>query len=142
LSKIGGEDAGGIAAAMSQDRTFKEQVARPAQRELEKILNKIIKEKTDVLVLKFKELTLTDEIAQSQILERYIKTQVMLPNEARTVLGLPQREGGDEPFQPKPQDTANDTANRARDGERMNNQSDGPATISGRNPKGEGRSSQ
>jgi PBSX family phage portal protein len=142
LSKIGGEDAGGIAAAMSQDRTFKEQVARPAQRELEKILNKIIREKTDILVLKFKELTLTDEIAQSQILERYIKTQVMLPNEARTVLGLPQREGGDEPFQPKPQDTANDTANRARDGERMNNQSDGPATVSGRNPKGEGRSSQ
>ena len=66
----------------------------------------------------------------------------MLPNEARTVLGLPQREGGDEPFQPKPQDTANDTANRARDGERTNNQSDGPATISGRNPKGEGRSTQ
>ncbi|NDB82942.1 MAG: phage portal protein [Alphaproteobacteria bacterium] len=142
LSKIGGADAGGVAAALSQDRTFKEQVARPAQRELEKILNKIIKEQTDILVLKFKELTLTDEIAQSQILERYVKTQVMLPNEARTALGLPQREGGDEPFQPKPQDTANDTANRARDGERLNNQSDGSATLAGRNPKGEGRSTQ
>ena len=142
LSKIGGGDSGGVAAALAQDRTFKEQVARPAQRELEKILNKIVKEQTDILVLKFKELTLTDEIAQSQILERYVKTQVMLPNEARTVLGLPQREGGDEPFQPKPQDTANDNANRARDGERLNNQSDGPATVAGRNPKGEGRSSQ
>jgi PBSX family phage portal protein len=134
LSKIGGGDSGAIAAALAQDRTFKEQVARPAQKELEKILNKIVKEKTDVLVLKFKELTLTDEIAQSQILERYVKTQVMLPNEARSILGLPQREGGDEPFQPKPD------AERARDGERMNNQSDGAATISGRNPKGEGRS--
>jgi PBSX family phage portal protein len=134
LSKIGGGDSGAIAAALAQDRTFKEQVARPAQKELEKILNKIVKEKTDVLVLKFKELTLTDEIAQSQILERYVKTQVMLPNEARSILGLPQREGGDEPFQPKPD------VERARDGERTNNQSDGAATISGRNPKGEGRS--
>ena len=85
-------------------------------------------------------MTLTDEIAQSQILERYVKTQVMLPNEARSALGLPQREGGDEPFNPKPEQAANDNADRARDGERTNNQSDGPATISGRNPKGEGRS--
>lgn len=138
LSKIGGGDSGGIAAALAQDRTFKEQVARPAQRELEKTLNRIIKEKTDILVLKFNELTLTDENVQSQILERYVKNQVMLPNEARNILGLPQREGGDEPFQPKPQDTAN----RARDAERMNNQSDSTATVSGRNPKGEGRSSQ
>ncbi len=136
LSKIGGGDSGSIAAALAQDRTFKEQVSRPAQRELEKIINKIVKEKTDVLVLKFKELTLTDEIAQSQILERYVKTQVMLPNEARSVLGLPQREGGDEPFSPKPEDNSE----RARDGERLNNQSDGEATINGRNPKGEGRS--
>lgn len=138
LSKIGGGDSGSIAAALAQDRTFKEQVSRPAQRELEKIINKIVKEKTDVLVLKFKELTLTDEIAQSQILERYVKTQVMLPNEARSILGLPQREGGDEPFSPKP----GDDSDRARDAERMNNQSDGEATISGRNPKGEGRSTQ
>jgi PBSX family phage portal protein len=141
LSKIGGGDSGSIAAALAQDRTFKEQVARPAQRELEKTLNKIVKEKTDILVLKFNELTLTDEIAQSQILERYVKTQVMLPNEARSILGLPQREGGDEPFQPKPE-MQNNEADRARDGERTNNQSDGSATISGRNPKGEGRSSQ
>jgi capsid portal protein len=142
LSKIGGGDSGSIAAALAQDRTFKEQVARPAQRELEKTLNKIVKEKTDILVLKFKELTLTDEIAQSQILERYVKTQVMLPNEARSVLGLPQREGGDEPFSPKPEQAANDNADRARDTERTNNQSDGSATLSGRNPKGEGRSTQ
>jgi PBSX family phage portal protein len=141
LSKIGGGDSGSIAAALAQDRTFKEQVARPAQRELEKTLNKIVREKTDILVLKFNELTLTDEIAQSQILERYVKTQVMLPNEARSALGLPQREGGDEPFQPKPE-MQNNEADRARDGERTNNQSDGSATISGRNPKGEGRSSQ
>ena len=142
LSKLGGSDSAAIAAALSQDRTFKEQVARPAQRDLEKMINKVIMEKTDILQFKFNELTLTDEIAQSQILERYIKTQIMAPNEAREVLGLPQRDGGNEPFQPKPQDTANDNATRARDGERLNNQSDGSATVSGRNPKGEGRASQ
>jgi PBSX family phage portal protein len=42
LSKIGGGDSSQIAAALAQDRTFKEQVARPAQANLEKILSKII----------------------------------------------------------------------------------------------------
>jgi PBSX family phage portal protein len=141
LSKIGGSDSAAIAAALSQDRTFKEQVARPAQRNLEKMINKIVKEKTDILEFKFNELTLTDEIAQSQIIERLVKTQVMMPNEGRDLLGLPQIEGGNEPFDPKPEQAANDNANRARDTERTNNQSDGPATVSGRNPKGEGRKS-
>ena len=142
ISKLGGNDASSLAAALSQDRTFKEQVARPAQRQIEKMVNKIIREKTDILEFRFNELTLTDEITQSQILERYVKTQVMLPNEARQQLGLPQVPYGDEPFQLKPQDVANETANRQRDSERSNNQSDGAATVSGRNPKGEGRSSQ
>ena len=138
LSKLGGGDSSAIAAALAQDRTFKEQVSRPAQDKLNKMIGKIIREKTDILDFKFNELTLTDEIAQSQILERYIKTQVMLPNEARTILGMPQRDGGDEPFSPKPEQT-NNPADRARDGQRANNQSDGSTTISGRNPKGEGR---
>jgi PBSX family phage portal protein len=145
ISKLGGSDSG-IAAALSQDRTFKEQVARPAQHHLEKVINKIIKEKTDVLELKFNELTLTDEIAQSQILERYVKTQVMTPNEAREALDLPQRKDGDEPFVMSARQAtdaaANTAGNRQRNTERTNNQSDGPATISGRNPKGEGRASQ
>jgi PBSX family phage portal protein len=72
ISKLGGSDSAAIAAAISQDRTFKEQVSRPAQSHLEKIVNKIVRERTDILELKFNELTLTDEIAQSQILERYV----------------------------------------------------------------------
>ena len=139
LSKLGGGDSGSIAAALAQDRTFKEQVARPAQRQLEKMINKVIREKTDILEFKFNELTLTDEIAQSQILERYVKTQIMLPNEARTALGMPQRDGGDDPLDLKPAQAAEDNANRARDTERTNNNSDSTSTISGRNPKGEGR---
>ncbi len=53
------------------DKTFKEQVCRPAQMILEKKLNKIFEEKTDALTLKFNELTLTDEDTQSKIDERY-----------------------------------------------------------------------
>jgi len=145
LSKIGGGDSSAIAAALSQDRTFKEQVARPAQRTIEKMVNRVIKEKTDILELKFNELTLTDEITQSQILERYVKTQIMVPNEAREALGLPQRTDGDAPFEMSSRQAtdsrANLAENRERDAERTNNQSDGSATISGRNPKGEGNSS-
>ena len=145
ISKLGGADSG-IAAALSQDRTFKEQVSRPAQKHIEKVVNKIIREKTDILELKFIELTLTDEIAQSQIIERYVKTQVMTPNEAREKLDLPQRIDGDEPFVMSAREAtdarANLAGNRQRDAERTNNNSDSPTTISGRNPKGEGRSSQ
>jgi len=133
---------------MSQDRTFKEQVARPAQAQLEKMVNKIIKEKTDILELKFNEMTLTDEIAQSQIIERYVKTQVITPDEAREMLDLPPRPDGDgnSPFIMSPRQAtdarANLAGNRQRDAERANNVSDSPATIDGRNPQGEGRASQ
>ena len=139
LSKLGGSDSAAIAAALAQDRTFKEQVARPSQRNLEKMIGKVVAEKTDVLNFKFNELTLTDEIAQSQIIERLVKTQVMMPNEGRALLGLPQRKGGDDPFDPKPEQAANDNTTRARDAERTNNNSDSPSTVAGRNPKGEGR---
>lgn len=145
LSKIGGSDSTSIANALAQDRTFKEQVSRPAQTNLEKMINKIVRERTDILEFKFNELTLTDEIAQSQILERYVRNQIMVPNEAREVLGLPQRADGDDPFVMSPRRAADARANteqtRARDAERTNNQSDGSATINGRNAQGEGRSS-
>jgi len=146
ISKLGGSDSGAIAAALAQDRTFKEQVSRPEQQHLEKVISKIVKEKTDILSFKFNELTLTDEIAQSQILERYVKTQVMTPNEAREMLDLPQRSDGDSPFVMSPRQAtdarANLAGNRERDSERTNNNSDSSTTIAGRNPQGEGRSSQ
>ena len=146
LSKLGGGDGASIAASLSQDRTFKEQVSRPAQRNLEKIINKIIREKTDVIELKFNELTLTDETAQSQIIERYVRNKVMMPNEARELINLPQIVGGDKPVELTSRQAADATANqgktRQRDAERSANQSDGTATVQGRNPKGEGRASE
>ena len=145
LSKIGGGDSSAIAAALAQDRTFKEQVARPAQKNVEKAINKIIKEKTDLLEFKLKELTLTDEMAQSQIIERYVKTQVMTPNEARVQLGLPEHPEADAFFVMTGRQAADARAdlagNRQRDTERSNNESDSTSTISGRNAQGEGRAS-
>jgi PBSX family phage portal protein len=139
LSKLGGGDSGSIAAALAQDRTFKEQVARPAQRQLEKMINKIIREKTDIIEFMFNELTLTDEIAQSQILERYVKNQIITPNEARVVLDMPQRDGGDEVLDLSPASAAEARTTRSRDAERTNSNSDSTSTVAGRAPKGEGR---
>ena len=142
LSKLGGVDSGGLSAAMSQDRTFRDQVAKPLQEYVEKAVNKIIKEKTDVITLKFNQPSLTDEVAQSQIHERYAKIKAMLPNEIREDIGLPQIDGGDQPLELTPRQATDARANvrgtRARDAERANEQSDGPAAITGRNPKGQG----
>lgn len=141
LSKLGGIDAS-LAAAMTQDRTFRDQVAKPLQEYVEKAVNKIIKEKTDIIKLIFNEASLTDEVAQSQIHERYAKIKAMMPNEIREEIGLPQMEGGDQPLELTARQAADSRANtqqnRQRDSERTNNQSDGPGAISGRNPKGEG----
>lgn len=145
LSKMGAGDAGSLASALSNDRGYKEQVSRPAQTNLEKILNKIVKEETDIVKFKFKELTLTDETAQSQIDERYLQTQVVVPNEVRERIGLPPRKGGDEPFEMKPQQVAEKTNAKAKSDKqgtsRRANASDSTSTPTGRNPKGTGRAS-
>jgi PBSX family phage portal protein len=143
ISKVGSVSGTSIAAALASDRTFKEQVARPAQRNIEKVLNKIIKEKTDMFILKLDELTLTDENTQSQIDERYLKMQVVVPNEVRQRLGMTLRADGQDAVQLGPQQRAEMLAQtrgtRQRDTERQNNASDSTATATGRNAGGEGR---
>lgn len=145
ISKVGGGQGMSIAAALASDRTFKEQVARPAQRSLEKVFNKIVKEKTDMFTFKLNEFTLTDESTQSQIDERYLKTQVVVPNEVRQRLGLPMMDGGQEPVQLTSGQRAENTrqiVGDQRSSNRENNASDSPSTQTGRNAGGEGRSAQ
>lgn len=143
ISKVGSTGGASIASALAADRTFKEQVARPAQRNIEKVLNKIVKEKTDMFILKLDELTLTDENTQSQIDERYLKMQVVVPNEVRQRLGMTLRADGQDTVQIGPQQRAEMLAQtrgtRQRDTQRQNNASDSPGTDTGRNPGGEGR---
>jgi len=141
INKIGVPEGVSLASARDADKMFKEQVCRPAQDILEKKLNRIVAEKTDVLVLKFNELTLTDEDTQSKIDERYLRMQVITPNEVRIRKGMVPIDGGDAVIQLKPQQAAEQMAqasnSRRRTQERDNNAPD----ISGeaRNPKGEGR---
>jgi len=141
INKIGVPEGVSLASARDADKMFKEQVCRPAQDILEKKLNRIIAEKTDILILKFNELTLTDEDTQSKIDERYLRMQVITPNEVRIRKGMIPIDGGDEVIQLKPQQAAEQTAqamnSRARTQERDSNSPD--TSGEARNPKGEGR---
>lgn len=145
-SRVGGEATQNIAASLAADRAFKEQVVRPMQRSLEKQINKIVAEATDVLEFRFNELSLTDENTQSQIDERYLRMQVYVPNEVRERQGMPSRIGGEQPVKLSAQQAADQrgeaNANRQRDQQRTANATDGPNTDTGRNPKGEGRAQQ
>jgi len=141
INKIGVPEGVSLANARDADKTFKEQVCRPAQMRLEKRVNSIIEEKTDALKIKFEELTLTDEDTQSQIDERYLRMQVITPNEVRIKKGMIPVEGGDEMVELKPQQAADQKATagktRARDSERSAASSD--KVGEGRNAKGDGK---
>ena len=103
VSKIGIPEGVNLSAARDADKMFKEQVCRPAQDILEKKLNRIIAEMTDALLIKFNELTLTDEDTMSKIDERYLRMQVITPNEVRIRKGMVPIDGGDEVVVLKPQ---------------------------------------
>ena len=140
-SKAGMAEGMSLAAAKDADKGFKEQVTRPEQSRLETLLAPFIAEFTDMFILKFNELTLTDEDTQSKIIERLVRMQVLTPNEARAQLGYPPREGGDQPVnltaQGKAEQTAQANQSRTRDQNRAANQSD--AADGGRNAQGDGR---
>ena len=141
ISKIGMPQGISLANAKDADKTFKEQVCRPRQEELEFKINMIIKEFTNAFVLKFNELALTDEETQARIDDIYLKDQVIVPNEVRARRGQAPLEGGDEVLILNPkamQDAASDASgNKARDQKRTINAPDKMGTA--RAPKGEGR---
>ena len=140
VSKIGTPQGISLANALDADKTFKEQVCRPAQDQLEMQINKIIGEFTDAFHFKFEELTLTDELQQAQIDQIYLTAKTILPNEVRMRMGYPPIDGGDEVLEMKPKDaaevTSNATSGRTRDKARQAAPKEG---VSGRNPKGQGR---
>jgi len=142
ISKIGMPQGVSLANAKDADKTFKEQVCRPMQEELEHKLNKIIAEFTDAFLLRFEELSLTDEETMARIDDTYLKDKVILPNEVRSRKGLAPIEGGDEPLDLKPQQAADVRmdGNRERDTQRNLNAPDKQG--GGRNPKGEGKKVQ
>jgi len=79
------------------------QVVGPDQAVIEKRINRVMMEFTDLFILRFKKIDLIDEDIQSRINDRYLRTEVIAPNEVRVALGLPERADGDEvlPFPSK-----------------------------------------
>lgn len=130
-----------LANARDADKTFREQVTRPQQDELESKVNKVISEFTDVFVLKFNELTLTDEDTQSKIDERYLRMQVITPNDVRIRKNMIPLDGGDEVVVLNAQQSAEQKTqanqSRTRDQNRSANSPD--TSGEGRSAKGDGR---
>jgi len=93
--KVGVYDNANLAVSRDADKTFKLQVIGPDQSVIEKKLNRLVSEFTDMLQLKLKKIDLLDEDIESKIFDRYLRTEVVTPNEVRSKIGFPEREEGD-----------------------------------------------
>lgn len=90
-----GLDAGtSLAASRDADKIFKESVCRPEQRIVEKKIDKLVKELTDIFTFRLEQYSLTDEDQQSQIDERYLRHGVYTPDEVRVKRGMGPRPDG------------------------------------------------
>lgn len=93
--KIGVYDNANLAVSRDADKTFKNQVVGPDQKVLEKKINRIVKEFSDKKMFKFAEIDVVDEDLRSRIWDRYLRTEVMTPNEVRAKVGLTALQDGD-----------------------------------------------
>lgn len=136
-----------LGASKESTRMFKEQVCRPWQDIIEKRLRPVFRERTNIFDFHLTELTLTDEETASRVHERYLRWEVLTPNEIRDWLGKKGLPEGDETVgvlaQAKQRSSmgpqgqqANQT--RARDAERSGGP-DGDQSDRSRNSAGEGR---
>lgn len=94
-TKVGIYADANLAVARDSDKTFKMQVISPDQTSVEKKINRIVKEFSDLKKLEFMEIDIIDEDLRSRIWDRYLRTEVVVPNEVREKLGLPPLPGGD-----------------------------------------------
>jgi PBSX family phage portal protein len=94
--KVGVYDNANLAVSRDADKTFKMQVIGPDQAVIEKKINRIVSEFTDLVQFKLKKIDLMDEEMESRIYDRYLRTEVMSPNEVRGKVGLPERKNGDD----------------------------------------------
>lgn len=97
-SKVGITHNANLAVSRDQDKTFKEQICAPEQRRVEKKIQKIFEEFTKNFVLKFLEADIIDADIKSRINDRYLRTQVLVPNDVLEELGKPTRPDGAKPL--------------------------------------------
>lgn len=134
------------------DKSFKELTVRPTQKKIEKRVNKIIAEFTDLFKFKLHELTLTDELSQASIDETYYNLNALTPNEVRGRNGWPSLPDGhltaaeiaeksdkaaSEAQTQRREQGYQDNNSRRRDQQRNANRTDSVGEE--RNPQGEGR---
>lgn len=150
-SKLGITTDAALAAAKDFDKTFKEQTCRPIQRVIEKKINRILSEITNVFKFKLNELDLVDEVSQAQIDRLYHALGAITANEIRTRQGRPGLESGDMTIWEihereakrgannanRAEARVNSTMARQREIDRAVERTDSVGAA--RNPKGEGR---
>lgn len=150
-SKLGMSGDNALAAAKDLDKTFREQVCRPTQRVLEKKINRVFAEMTDVFLFKLNELDLTDEVSQANIDASNHAIGAITANEIRARAGRPGLKGGDQTIfeiqerqaksgaasAQRAEDRSTQVRSRARDTRRATGRTDSVGAA--RNPKGEGR---
>lgn len=88
-TKVGVYDNANLATSRDADKTFKEQVIGPEQERIERRINRIVKEFSSDLIFRFVKLDIIDEDMKSRIHDRYLRTEVITPNEVRSEKGLP-----------------------------------------------------
>lgn len=140
LSKLGSSDSSAVASAISQDRTFRDQVCRPLQQYVEKSISSIVSEQTNMIELRFNEMNIVDEVQQSTVHKTYADIGVLLPNEIREKIGMPTIEGLDDRKERIERERMELEAKSVmeRNNQRTQQQSDGAGAATGRNPKGSG----
>lgn len=136
-TKVGIYDNANLAVSRDADKTFKEQVIGPDQERLEKRINRIVSEFTDALIFRFVKLDIVDEDMKSRIYDRYLRTEVMTPNEVRSERGQPAIDGGEKvlPFATKVQQEkiASDERNQAENRKAQKESAKIQATTAARN---------
>lgn len=122
-TKVGVYENANLAVSRDADKTFKEQVIGPDQQRIEKRVNNIVKEFTDALKFKFVQLDIIDADMKSRIHDRYARLEAITPNEIRSDIGLPAKEGGNDvlPYVTKVQDKKIDIESEHRDKDRKEN---------------------
>lgn len=160
-NRLGISEGQGLSSSRDADKIFKESVCQPVQRLVEKKIQKIVAEVTDLFEFKLEEYSLTDEETQTKIDEIDIRSGSLLPDERRVKLGLQRRPDGEgdkpaglrdlallgknSPDATSPVSRAladskvEALGSRSQERERSTTRPDGTNSRSGRNPKGEGR---
>lgn len=107
-------DDANLAVSRDADKTFRSQVCGPDQVVIEKKLNRIVKEFTDLFSLELSKLDLIDDDIKSRVHDRYLRTAVLTPNEVRQDLNMAPLDGGAEVL-PYPTQVKKDTDEKALD---------------------------